>query len=157
MSVLSRHSFYLYLHKKGRQMKKIFLIISILSGLFLSSGMGIAKNTMPVTKNASFNINAIDPAPEDNGKKGYFPGARGANELIIYTFELFMNKDEALHELREASHTTPPKTRKVFNLCLELNTLNKKVMRAIKTEHAVARETIERIKQLRHELIDLVE
>lgn len=38
-----------------------------------------------IFKESSYRINAIDPTPLTNVKGSYFPGLRGANQLIIYT------------------------------------------------------------------------
>lgn len=72
----------------------LILIFSLCSEVF-SEDITFDKHEI-IFKEASYKINAINPTPLTNVRGSYFPGLRGANQLIIYTpeFGLRTNTNE---------------------------------------------------------------
>lgn len=73
----------------------LFLFIFIISSFSSVLAQDINKDEI-IFKQVSYNISAIDPTPLSNVKGSFYPGVRGANQLIIYTknFGLRTNTNE---------------------------------------------------------------
>ena len=75
----------------GGFLLSIFLLVNVSGGAFAQSGAITVSNRIKpdtvIYKESSRKIDRINPTVSNNSKGAYYPGQRGANQLIVYTKE----------------------------------------------------------------------